>query len=74
MPDLTDLSWDRLDTLVDTDPIGLRDLAWVLVRDRERLRYELGVLRDMAYQGGGAPTDAVQGIHARACRALNEED
>ena len=27
----TDRDWDRLDALVDTDPIALRDAAWRLV-------------------------------------------
>lgn len=34
---MEDLSWDRLDALVDTDPIKLRDIAFALAVDREKL-------------------------------------
>jgi hypothetical protein len=38
----------------------------------ERLHYELAAIRDLAFRGVGSPADALQGIHERACRALNE--
>jgi hypothetical protein len=32
-----DLSWDRLDALVDTDPLKLRDIAFALVSEQDRI-------------------------------------
>lgn len=37
------------------------------------LREELAAVRDIAYRGAGDPASALDAIHARACRALNEE-
>ena len=38
------------------------------------MRDELAAIRDLAYRGTGSPADALTAIHARACRALNEEN
>ncbi len=40
----------------------------------DRAEAELAAIRDLAYRGTGSPADALTAIHARACRALNEED
>jgi hypothetical protein len=40
----------------------------------EHLEAELAAVRDIAYRAGDAgAVDALQAIHQRACRALNEE-
>lgn len=36
------------------------------------LAEELAAVRDLAYRGVGDPASALDAIHARACRALNE--
>ena len=36
-------------------------------------REELAAIRDLAYRGTGSPADALNAIHARACRALDKE-
>lgn len=33
-----DLNWDRLDALVDTDPMKLRDIAFALASERDAIR------------------------------------
>lgn len=40
------------------------------------LREELAAVRDLAYRGtsGDGAADALEAIHQRACRALNEEN
>lgn len=46
MTDTADAAeYDRLDRLVDEDPIALRDHAWRLLRERDEARQQLAVLR-----------------------------
>ncbi len=42
----------------------------------DRLAAELAAVRDLAYRGtsGDGGRDALESIHTRACRALNEEN
>ena len=40
----------------------------------EHLETELAAIRDLAYRGVGNPADALEAIHKRACRALDEEN
>jgi hypothetical protein len=41
----------------------------------DRLAEELAAVRDLAYRAGDAgAADALEAIHQRACRALNEEN
>lgn len=36
-PDMTNLGWDRLDALVDVDPLELRDIAFQLAGEHAKL-------------------------------------
>lgn len=53
------MTYDELDDLVDTDPLRLRDEAWALLRENERLRAEVEQLavdaldRDCQERGEG---------------------
>ncbi len=70
---MSDLTWEELDALVDTDPIRLRDAAWKSQGVANDLRDELSAVRDLAYRGTGSPTDALEAIHRRASRAIAGE-
>lgn len=60
---------DRVDAILDANKIQLFD-------ENQALREELAAVRDLAYRGtsGDGDRDALEAIHARACRALNEEN
>ncbi|MFF0378674.1 hypothetical protein [Actinoplanes missouriensis] len=40
----------------------------------DRAEAELAAIRDLAFRGAGSPADALNTIHQRASRALNEEN
>ncbi len=66
-PDLSDLSWGYLDSLVNTDPIALRDIAFKLVQHREdmtaRLR-ALAAVEEFIGEGCGNASHNIRGLLA----------
>lgn len=52
---------------------ALEELARVTVQ-KQQLLADMRAIRDLAFRGAGSPTDALDAIHARACRAVNQEN